>query len=186
MAQTVNYIGSRGVRPGIPRYAIDRAIVEAKSLDEALKLATHPKRAYSQHHYLLSRTENKIFSVETDVARVSVEEVSGIAVHANHFVHESMKEVPQIAAYQGSSRPRQVAADEWRAGIADPAAVTEGDLLALLTSHKNRPLSICRHPDPKIAGCTLGSAIIRAEAGICDLYEREPCQGVHRFFEWPV
>ncbi|HUT52663.1 MAG TPA: C45 family peptidase [bacterium] len=185
MVQTVNFIGGALVRPGLPRYAIDRAIMEAKSLDEAAALATHPRRAYSQHHLIVSAAEKKMVSIETSADRHSIVEVSGIFTHANHLVHPEMEAVPQLALYRGSSLPRQMAADRWKAGVADPAALRPEDIMAVLSSHDGAPLSICRHPAAGLTGCTLGAAMIRAESEEILFYAHEPCRNISRVYEWP-
>jgi predicted choloylglycine hydrolase len=185
LAQTVNYISARHVRPGLPRYAIDRAIMEARDLDQAIAWAAHPQRAYSQHHYLLSHDEGRIVSVEAAADQVSIREVKGLEVHANHFVHPEMKDLPQFDSYHGTSRPRQEAAERWRDGINDPAALTPGDLISILSSHENAPLSICRHPAPQFPGATLGAALLLAKEKRIRFFARQPCQNKALDLPWP-
>jgi len=185
LCQTVNYIGAVSVKPGVPRYALDRAILEAGDLEEAIALACHPKRAYSQHHFLMSAEEGRIVSVETGPDAASVIEVQGIFVHANHYVHERMKEVPQFPADQGGSRTRQQAAQEWAEKFPDPAAVGEDDLLSMLSSHLHRPHSICRHPAPELTGCTLGAMMVKGLEREVRFFEGPPCRGRERKPAWP-
>ena len=185
VVQTVNFIGGVEVRPGLPRYAIDRAIMEAKSLDEAAALATHPQRAYSQHHLIVSAAEKKMVSLEVSAEKHSIQEVSGIFTHANHFMHPEMEAVPQLKPYKGTSLPRQMAADKWKAGVADPAALAPEDIMAVLVSHEGAPLSICRHPAAGLTGCTLGAAMIRAESEEILFYAHEPCGGISTAVTWP-
>lgn len=185
MAQTVNFIGAKSWQPGIPRYAIDRAVMEAETLDQALSIATHPRRAYSQHHVLLSTSENKIIGVETSADRSAVHEVSGLYVHANHYVLPEMKAVPEFDLYQGTSQPRQQIAEEWANSVSDPAKLTPEDLHSILSSHQNYPLSICRHPEPKFTGCTLGSTLLLAREKTLRFYAHQPCQRVFQDIPWP-
>lgn len=184
VAQTVNYIGAREVRPGIPRYVIDRAIMEAGNLEEAVRIATHPRRAYSQHHLLLSAADKRIVSVETSPSRHSIVEVKGIFTHANHFIHPDMEGVEEFDLYKGSSLPRQQEAERW-ARETDLERLQPGDLMEALTSHANYPLSICRHPAPRLTGCTLGAALIQGEKKSAVIYASQPCQGIMREFERP-
>jgi predicted choloylglycine hydrolase len=184
LVQTVNFIGAREVRPGLPRYAIDRAIMEARSMDEAVALATHPKRAYSQHHLLMSAREKRLVSIEAGADQYSLIEVEGIFVHANHFVHPRLKSVPQIEVYKSSSLPRQEVAEKWAAS-SDPVTLTAEDVMGILASHENRPLSICRHPAPRLTGCTLGSVLVRAGEERLAFYADQPCLNMSREFAWP-
>jgi predicted choloylglycine hydrolase len=186
LAQTVNFIAGTAVRPGVPRYVLDRAALEARSLDEAVAIATHPRRSYSQHHLFLSRNEGRIVSVETSPERHSTVEVAGIYAHANHFIHPAMRELKQIPVAVSSSAPRQQTADAWARSTPDPAAVSEADLLALLTSHQNFPLSICRHPAPGMTGCTLGAALFLGREGRIDFYHQQPCRGLRAELPWPA
>lgn len=185
MTQTVNFIAAKAVRPGVPRYVLDRAGVEARTLDEALKIALHPRRSYSQHHLFLSRREAKLLAVEVTPERDSVVEVSGVYVHANHLTHEKMKDETQLTGRPDTSRPRQRVADAWAAKVKDPAALEPDDLLGLLSSHENAPLSICRHVAAGITGSTLGSVMILGREGRLDFFEQEPCRQLRRGVEWP-
>jgi hypothetical protein len=184
--QTVNYIGSQAVKPGLPRYAIDRAILEAKNLGQAVALATHPKRSYSQHHLIASRREHKMVSIETAADKFSVLPVTGVFVHANHYVHPAMKDAPQFPTYKSSSLPRQKAADEWAADHPDPARLTPDDLVGLMSSHKYSPHPICRHSSSGASGCTLASVLVTAETKLIRMFEHAPCQRLSRDFPWPA
>jgi len=185
MVQTVNYIGAKAIKPGIPRYAIDRAIMEARNMDEAVAMATRPGRAYSQHHLLISSAEHKMVSVETSPDRHSVMEVKGVFTHANQYVHPKMTSVPEFAIYTGSSFPRQKAAEKWARKIEDPANVDAEKILEVLSGHENYPLSICRHPYPKVSGCTLGAAILEATGREIRVFDKEPCKRLSKSLAWP-
>jgi len=185
MTQTVNFIAAAAGRPGVPRYALDRAGIEARSLDDALRIAVHPRRSYSRHHVFLSRAERKMVAVEVSADRDSIMEVAGVYVHANHFTHERMKDVPELIGRPDTSHPRQAVADAWAAAIPDPAALAPADLLGLLSSHQGAPLSICRHATPGVTGSTLGTALILGREGRVTFYDREPCGGRSRDVEWP-
>ncbi len=183
--QTVNFIGGCEVRPGLPRYAIDRAIMEARSIEEATALATHPLSAYSQHHLIVSAEENRMVSIETSAERHSIIEVGGVFTHANHFLHPAMEAAPQLDLYKGSSLSRQMAADRWKAGVAGPDALRPADIVAALSSHEGAPLSICRHPASGLTGSTLGAVMVRAEGREIAFYAHEPCGGIAAAVSWP-
>jgi hypothetical protein len=185
LVQTVNYIAGKTLKPGVPRYALDRAIMEAKTMDEAVAIATHPRRAYSQHHLLVSTAEKKIVSVETAVEKTSVLPVSGIFVHANHFVHPAMRDVPQFPIQKGSSVPRQQAAEQWRDAHPDPDRLTPENLRLILADHDLEPLSICRHQNPDLPGCTLAAIVVQAEARAVTFYDGPACHNHRREYPWP-
>ncbi len=176
LAQTVNYIGSKKVRQGLPRYALDRAILEAPDMEAAQEIACHPRRAYSQHHYLLSKKEHRILSVETAADACSVKQVKGIDVHANHFVHPEMEVKKQFALYKAGSLPRYKTACKLAEKLGPAEDIEQENLLSILSNHENYPLCICRHPVPSVNGCTLGAVIIEGEKGQGRFFAGPPCK----------
>ena len=178
IAVTTNFIGGLAVRPGVPRYVLSRALLGARSLDEAVAIVTHPDRAFAFHYNLGSRDEGKILSVETSVERSSVQEVHGLYVHTNHLLHAEMAETPQDAAYVESSSMSRYRVLSEKAQRFDGRLdeVGEETLVELLSSHEGAPYSPCRHPDGEVSGATLGSALIDAGAGDVRLYYSNPCR----------
>jgi len=185
MAQTVNYVGAESVGPGIPRYAIDRAIVEARDMDEAMGIATHKRRAYSQHHLIASASEKAMVSIETSPDKASVVPVRCLFAHANHYIHPEMRGVPQFSRYKHNSPPRQMQAEKWMAAHGDVASLAPDSLLEPLTSHDNIPAAICRHPGPETSGATLGTALIAVGEKKLSILHGPPCQGRNRDLAWP-
>ena len=184
VVQTLNYIGASEVKPGIPRYVIDRAVMEAEDLDHAIRLAVHPRRAYSQHHTIMGIKEKRIVSVESGPVGHSLLQVDGMYGHANHFVHPAMRDTAQIDTYGGSSGPRQEAADNWTKRT-DPDEVTEDDVMTFLRGHEQMPHSVCRHLEDNVPGCTLASIFIGLGSGTIRVYAGEPCGFRFRDFAWP-
>jgi predicted choloylglycine hydrolase len=186
LVQTTNYIQPRRVADGIPRYFIGRAILEAKSLDEAVSLATMTPRAFSYHHNLVHLPERRILSVEVAAYpehKHSVEEVDGLYVHTNHFLHPGMtgKEKtgpqPYDVPYE-SSTTRMAVLSRAIEKKGPPANVEE--IMKLLTLHKGQPYSPCRHPEGDVHGATLGTAVFRAPAKTMTLFHGNPCRGLRR------
>jgi len=185
IVQTTNYIQPRGVPEGIPRYIIGRQILEAKTLDEAVALATKTPRAFSYHHNLVSLTEGRYLSVETAAypeQKHSVKKIEGLYVHTNHFLHDTMDgdgststeprefDVP----YESSTTRMSVLS---RAIDDDGPPVDEKGILKLLALHKGRPYSPCRHPEGDVHGATLGTAIFKSPDKTMTLYHGNPCRG---------
>ncbi len=184
LVQTVNYIGAAGVRPGLPRYAIDRAALEARNIGEAAALATHPRRAYSQHHLFASRKEGKMVSVETSRDDFSIIQIDGTFAHANHFIHPKMKDIKQIEGYRDRSEPRQKAADAW-AESAAPSVLTMDDVLRVLASAEDEEFPVCRPYVGPDKGCTLGAAIFDSSLDGVRLFAHEPSRGISMDAPWP-
>ncbi len=186
LVQTTNYIQPRRVVDGIPRYFIGRAILEAKSLNEAASLATMTPRAFSWHHNLIHLPERRILSIEVAAYpehRHSVKEVDGLYVHTNHFLHPGMtsEEKTGFRLYDvpyESSTTRMAVLRRAIQSKGPPANVEE--ILTLLTLHEGRPYSPCRHPEGDVRGATLGTSIFTAATKTMTLFHGNPCRGFHR------
>jgi predicted choloylglycine hydrolase len=186
IAQTTNYIRPRMVAEGIPRYFISRAILEAKSLGEAVDLATSGPRAFPFHHNLVSLDEGRILSVETAAWPEQVHdiiEIDGFYIHTNHFLHPSMTaenvggERPYDAPYISSTTRMRVLSEAVEKK-GEPRDV--GGMLELLSLHKGRPYSPCRHPEGDVRGVTLGTAVFRSPERKMILYHGNPCRKLMR------
>jgi isopenicillin-N N-acyltransferase-like protein len=177
---TTNFIDGRAVRPGgIPRYFISRAVRNARTLQEAVKIVTHPDRAFSFHFNLASRRERRILSVETSIDHHQVYEVEGLYVHTNHLILDEIKATPQNEKYVNSSsmtRYRILTAEAER--LFDHLDEVDGDtLMRLLSIHEGAPYSPCRHPQGEVVGTTLAGSLFDVRQGTWRLYYGNPCRG---------
>ena len=181
---TTNYIPSEKVVPGIPRYFLDRTACEAKTVDEVIKLVTHPERGYAYHHIVASLVDRKAFSVEANPEKTTVKELDGLFFHTNHLIWPELKDEPQFQKYMKiSSMPRYESVRRDLGGKKVSEIDTKA-ILGALTSHVNEPWSVCRHPTDKASGATLGTAVFEAPAKkkktsdfTYTLYRNQPCKG---------
>lgn len=173
LIHTCNYVAATGWRPGIPRYFLDRAALEARSLEEAIDRVTHPARAYAQNHNLVSLRDQRAVGVEVSPGKFSIAEVDGIYAHANHFLQPSMQAKAQQEQYVAGSRSRQAVLKEKAEKLLAQKAVRGEDLMRVLSSHRGRPLCPCRHPSWN-PGSTLGSALF--EGPTLRLFKGNPCR----------
>ncbi len=173
--QTTNYIPSAEWRVGIPRYILNRAIFDAGTLDEAARIATHPERAYGNHHNLASLKERRILSVEVTPTKHEVYEVQGVYFHTNHLILDSVKDLPQFPGKSSLTRYHVLAKDlkEW----GDASKVEVSDIVRALSSHERKPNSVCRHAAAYTAGATLGTAVFEIPKGTFRFYKGNPCLG---------
>jgi hypothetical protein len=184
LVQTTNFIGAAGVRPGVPRYAVGRATLAARTLDEALAVARAPDAAFSFHMNLGSVPEKRLVAVDVAPGGVSdTRETAGLFLQTNHFVLPGTRDLPQPDHRPGgSSDSRYRVLERAMAGLPPAAEVTADRLLSLLSSHEavEPPFSPCRHPRGEIRGRTLGTAIFDLAAGSFTLCEGNPCEGHRR------
>ena len=184
IVQTTNYIQPRRVADGIPRYFISRAIFEAKSLEDAVSLATMEPRAFPFHHNLVSLGDQRILSVETAAwpeHRHDIMDVEGFYIHTNHFLHPAMTEDgetgmrPFDVPYISSTTRMEVLSRAVENG-GEPSDA-EG-ILRLLSLHEGRPYSPCRHPQGDVRGVTLGTAVFQSPEKSMVLFHGNPCKGL--------
>jgi len=177
LVQTTNYIQPRRIGGGVPRYIIGRAVLEARSLDEAVALATVADRAFSWHHNLASLSEGRILSVETVPGKHHVREVRGFSIHTNHLVHPEMTggSAGRLDVIYESSRTRMRVLEGAVAASGAPA--TPDGMVELLSLHDGRPYSPCRHPEGEVHGATLGTAVFEGGEPAMTLYHGNPCRG---------
>jgi isopenicillin-N N-acyltransferase-like protein len=177
ITQTTNYIASMKWKIGIPRYFLNRAVLEARTLKEAVNIITHPKRAFAYHHNLSSFKTGEALSVEVTPDDYSIYKPRGIYFHTNHHILEGTKELEQDMSYVNSSsmsRYRVIAEEVNELNTLKD--VTEKDLLGILSSHKNAPYSPCRHPKGEVKGTTLATAVIDITDASMKIYKGNPCE----------
>jgi len=179
VVQTTNYIGTTRPRPGVPRYVISRAILEASSLDEARQIATVTPRAHPWRHNLAGFTDGQYLSLETVPGKAHERRAGGLYIHTNHLLHPETSDYPdENEEYKaGSSMSRyRVLTELARKRSAEDLG--PDDLLAMLSSHRSAPYSPCRHPAGEVEGQTLGTALYDLRLGSFLLYSGNPCRAV--------
>ncbi len=175
---TTNFIASKSWRLGVPRYFIDRAVLDARSLDQARLVACNRQRAFGFHFNLASVTEKKIISLETSLDRQESYEVEGLYVHTNHLLLPGMRDVPQDIDYVGgSSTTRYEVLSKIKAGYDKRLPEIGGaDLVKALSSHEGAPYSPCRHPQDQLHGQTLACSLFDLDDGSWTFYPGNPCR----------
>lgn len=188
LAIVTNYIGTVAWRPGIPRYFLDRQALEARNIEEAIRLAVHPDRAYGFHHVFatIEHGRPRAVSVEATPTRSQIRELSGVYVHTNHLVLDELQGEAQVETYlQKSSVPRYTTLTRELAEVADPATLGTAELVALLSSHEGRPFSPCRHPEGEVRGATVACAAFDVPRRRLRLYAGNPCEGAYAEYVAP-
>ncbi|MDQ7821175.1 MAG: C45 family peptidase [Candidatus Eremiobacteraeota bacterium] len=181
---TTNYIGSREVKAGIPRYFIHRMVMESKTIDEALNAAQNPLRAFASHHIVASLKEKKAFSIELTPSHAQIREIKGLYIHTNHLILDKMKDLPQFDKYvKLSSIPRYKYLSKTLGAVKDPGDITPELVVKAMSSHEGRPFSVCRHHEGEAEGATVACAVFSSEHHGGDkpygmkLYKNNPCMG---------
>jgi isopenicillin-N N-acyltransferase-like protein len=189
IVMTTNFIYSKEVKLGVGRYFLDRTAMEAKNLEQALKICQHPERAYAFHHAIGSRWEGRLVSLEVTPTRQSLRELGGgrIFIHTNHLVHPALTTIPQDAKYVGtSSMSRYKVLAAWmQTAVTRLSKLGIDDLVTALKSHEGRPYSPCRHPEGAVEGATLLTAAFDVPEAGCRIYKGQPCNDKYDEYEVP-
>jgi len=109
LVQTVNNIRARDAGAGLPRMVLGRAILDCRSLDEAVRHIESSERAGSFHMTLGQQGDGRLFGIEFTHRSCSVRAIDRPQCHANHLVHAEMQGEPQFVT--GSSGARQQRGD---------------------------------------------------------------------------
>jgi predicted choloylglycine hydrolase len=177
--QTTNFISAGECRIGIPRYVLGRAVLESKSLEEAIRIVTRPERGYPYHHNLGSLRTGKMYSVEVTPDDFQVIEPGHLYVHTNHLVLDRIRSFPQDREYvNSSSMSRYSVISETLNAIDHSRNIKIGDIHHILSSHKRAPYSPCRHPGGPVQGATLATAVIDVIKGTMCVYRGKPCYSI--------
>ncbi len=105
LAQTINNVRILDCVAGVPRMILARAVLDARSLDEALSLLRGTPSASGFHHTVGCAGDSRIVSIEATARGSSMVPVHGVYGHANHLIHPEHNGESQIVT--ASSRDRQ-------------------------------------------------------------------------------
>jgi len=174
--QTTNFISARECRIGIPRYFLGRAVLEAKTLEEAIRIVTRPERAFAYHHNLGSVLEKKIYSVEVTPDSFQIIEPGHLYIHTNHLIQDQTRSFPQNRKYvHTSSMTRYTVISESLEALKRVRTIVIRDIRGILSSHKRSPYSPCRHPSGLVRGTTLATAVLDLTEATMTIYRGNPC-----------
>lgn len=179
IGQATNFIGCRNPRTGLPRYFLNRAVLEAKNINGAVDILTGYKRAYSYHHNICSFKEKRILSVEVTPEKHEIFEPDRIYFHTNHLildktVEEREKEAARNLKSSTFSR-YHVISNELKK-LPDSEKLAEKDMMNILSNHDNAPLCVCVHPEGSFSGATLATSVHDIEKGSMKIYKENPCK----------
>ncbi|MEM3374396.1 MAG: C45 family peptidase [Candidatus Woesearchaeota archaeon] len=92
---TVNSIRSRLSNiPKLPRVFVARALLEAKTINQAIKIIKNSKSSGGLHYLIMKKTNKKsnnvkeIVSIERYQNSTSIEKINNIYIHTNHYIHK--------------------------------------------------------------------------------------------------
>ncbi|MGQ9515579.1 MAG: C45 family autoproteolytic acyltransferase/hydrolase, partial [Thermoproteota archaeon] len=137
LVMTGNAMPTPDPKIGIPRHLIDRSMLEASSIEDALERALLPQRASGFSYNLVSIKERKAINLETTSQMHFVTQIDKKFFHTNHYVSIGLRDVAQRISE--SSRIRYEHGIKMISGEND---ISEKSVLKILFSEQNKPNSI--------------------------------------------
>ncbi len=165
IVMTVNNIRALDVGAGAPRMVLTRALLDADDLDSALATLTAGPRAGAFHLTLAMVGDPRLVGVEFTAEMVSVREIRRPDIHANHLVHSSTGQTPQIITGSSASRQRRGTELLDETGSLEPA---ERARRILWDTGESRFPVYRSDPDDEDVENTLASAVFRVGSDSLD------------------
>jgi len=134
---TGNAMPTPDLRVGVPRHLIDRFVIEAPTIDDAVERALFSRRASGFSYNLASLREKRVINLETTSQKHYLTEVNGRFFHTNHYVSSGLNNVKQRIGKSSLQR--------YRKGIETINKideVSEQSVIETLSSAENKPYSI--------------------------------------------
>ena len=174
-----NALYARDARPGIPKILLYRRAIASRTIEEAIRAVTDPRRAFGNNH-LLATADGDHYDVEVSRSRWAMRSGgNGFLAHANHFT------LPELTLLDRdedllNSRLRQTRMEtlldrHW--GHLDARCLCQ-----LMGDHANYPRSVCKHhaPESDLDHGTIGSVVIDVTDRVLWVCRGNPCRGEWR------
>ena len=142
IAQLIDSVYPNDSRIGIPRLAVSRAVLAAKTPSDAINRTLIPHRAAGYNH-LIAHESGEIYNVEVSARRFSIiYNKDGYVVHTNNYLSANMQEIENEPEELTSSRIRYFRALRL---LNQSKNHTIKSLQTIQRDHVNYPNSICKH-----------------------------------------
>jgi isopenicillin-N N-acyltransferase-like protein len=183
IAQLIDSVYPNDSRIGSPRLVVSRAVLAAKTPEEAIRCTIVSDRAAGYNH-LIVHESGEIYNVESSANRFALlSSEDGVSVHTNHYLSSQMKEVEDSSDGLIGSRVRYYRAQRLLNRTRQHSIQSLQDILS---DHVNYPNSICKH----VAGDNAVTNEKTINALVIDLTAREmhiawgnPCQNDYAVYQ---
>jgi len=177
LAQCCDTVYPNDIRIGVPRIILSRAVLGARTLDEAIRYMLIPQRAAGYNH-LLAHESGELYNVEVSARQFGIlygEE--GYLVHTNHYLAPTMQVVESEPDELVATRVRYFRALRL---LRKTNKHTIKSLQAIQRDHVNHPDSICNHAEDVISPLdrekTICSLVMDLTARVMHISWGNPCQ----------
>jgi len=177
-------------RPGVPYHVMLRALLDATTVDDALRILSSIERALSAN-YLVADRSGAAVNFETIAGGPAEVHAThphgGLLAHSNHFLAPAFRPIDAYVANSPHSLTRL--SDMWD-GLKHPLPLTVSRLQDALRSHAHAPNGVCSHPDPDAhplyARTTVASFVADLTVGECWFTDGPPCGTAYESYRLPT
>lgn len=129
-------------RIGLPRVIASRAVLAAKTIDQAIRSMIIPLRAAGYNH-LLAHESGELYNIEVSARHFAVIYAdNGVICHTNHYLAPNMQAIESEADELVSTRIRYFRALRL---LQEKQLHDQSSFQAILSDHVNFPDAICNH-----------------------------------------
>jgi hypothetical protein len=163
-AQGIDSLRGRDDRVGVPRVLVSRACLGARSLDEAISIATMPGRAGGYAHTFVTADDGLVVETTSNGHGCS----RTLNAHANHYIVMHTEEEPSEGSLSRQRRAIEL--------LNDPPKTLQ-DCMRVLSDHIGGPQSICLHEDNPVLDATVFGMVCDLASKIIAVSDGPPCRG---------
>ena len=94
IVMSTNAMPDPDVQIGVPRHLLDRSMLEANNIEDALQRALIPQRSGAFSYNLVSMKERRVINLETTSKKHHATEIQDRYFHSNHYISNELKGLP--------------------------------------------------------------------------------------------
>jgi hypothetical protein len=173
VVHTVDAVSPRDVRMGLGRHFLARSLLDADSLNDAIRRVTATRRAAGFTYNIGSVSGRRVICVEVSPDRHSVSEVRGHLVHTNHYL-----DLQGLRQQIGSSSQKRLLRAQYLCRAEPPRS--SDHVLSLLGDEETCDYPIYRMATPPDSSATLCTALFDLDARLLRIYPNHPVRAAER------
>jgi len=142
IAQSCDSVYPIDLTIGIPRVIVSRAVLAARTIEEAIN-RTHPPLRAAGYNHLLADSDGELYNVEVSATEYEVIPAeNGCLAHTNHYLSPKMQQFEKTRAEWKKTDLRYSRIISLLSGNESHSIQT---IQSMLADHENYPHSICQH-----------------------------------------
>jgi len=181
IAQSCDSVYPNDLRVGIPRVIVSRAVLAARTMEEAVN-RTHPPLRAAGYNHLLAHPDGEIYNVEVSASTYQVIPAeNGCLAHTNHYLSPKMQQMEKTRTGQEKTDRRY---SRIISLLSQHETHSMQSFQSMLADHENYPDSICQHLPVENQTSTQSKTIVSL---VMDLGERKmsyswgnPCSNTYQ------